>query len=91
LPHGLEWWLRKPHVVWHELHWYEGKYHGIERQWNVANKLSRGFPCYWIRGEKVNKRKYLQAAKNDPTLPPFRQQDHSPRRRFPSEIEQLFN
>ena len=91
LPYGFEWWLRKPHVVWHELHWYEGEYHGIERQWNVANKLSRGFPCYWIRGKKVNKRKYLQAAKNDPTLPPFRQQDHSPRRRFPPEIEQLLN
>jgi len=84
LPHGYEWWLtNKPHIVWHELHWHEGQYHGIERQWNAANKLRRGFPCYWIKGERVDKRKYLRAAKKDPTLPPFRLKDNSPRRKFP--------
>jgi len=92
LPHGYEWWLREdPHVVWHEIHWHEGQYHGIERQWNLANKLRRGFPQYWINGDRVNKRKYLRAAKNDPSLPAFRLKDNSPRRRFPSAIEQLFN
>ena len=91
LPHGYEWWLRRPHIVWHEIHWHEGQYHGIERQWNVANKLRRGFPRYWIKGERVSKRKYLQVAKKDLTLPPFRVKDNSPRRRFPSEIEQLFS
>ena len=92
LPHGYEWWLTdKPHVVSHELHWHEGEYHGIERQWNLANKLRRGFPQYWINGSRVTKPKYLQAAKNDPTLPPFREKDNSPRRKFPLEIEQLFS
>ena len=92
LPHGYEWWLtRKPHIVSHELHWYEGQYHGIERRWNVANKLSRGFPRYWIKGDRVAKRKYLRAAKKDLTLPPFRPKDNSPRRTFPVAIEQLFS
>jgi len=92
LPHGYEWWLREePHLVWHEIHWHEGQYHGIERQWNLANKLRRGFPQYWINGDRVDKRKYLRAAKKDPNLPPFRLKDNSPRRRFPSAIEQLFS
>lgn len=92
LPHGYEWWLTtKPHIVRHELHWHEGEYHGIERQWNLANKLRRGFPRYWINGSRVTKRSYLRAAKTDHSLPPFRLQDNSPRRRFPSKIEQLFS
>lgn len=92
LPHGYEWWLsHKPHILYHELHWHEGEYHGIERQWNFANKLRRGFPQYWIKGERVPKSKYLRAAKKDLTLPPFRLKDNSPRRKFPVEIEQLFS
>ena len=90
LPHGYEWRLTtKPHILWHELRWHEGEYHGIERQWNAAHKLRRGFPKYWIKGEPVTKRKYLRAAEKDLTLPPFRIKDNSPRRRFPSAIEQL--
>ena len=92
LPHGYEWWLtEKPHILSHERHWREGEFHGIERRWNVANKLSRGFPQYWINGERVPKTKYLRAAEKDPSLPPFRLKDNSPRRRFPVEIEQLFS
>ena len=92
LPHGYEWWLTmKPRIVWHERHWHEGEFHGIERQWNAANKLSRGFPRYWINGDRVTKRKYLRAAKKDLTLPPFRLKDNSPRRKFPPAIEQLFS
>ena len=91
VPHGYEWWLSdKPRILCHELHWYEGKYHGIEREWNWVNKLSRGFPRYWIKGDRVDKRKYLLAAKKDFTLPPFRLKDNSPRRKFPVAIEQLF-
>jgi hypothetical protein len=91
LPHGYEWWLtEKSHILWEERHWHEGKFHGIERQWNVANKLSRGFPRYWIKNERVTKRQYFRAAEKDLSLPPFRLQDNSPRRRFPPDIEQLF-
>ena len=90
LPHGYEWWLSKPHLVYEERHWHEGEFHGIEREWNLANKLRRGFPRYWVRGERVDKRKYLRAAKDDPSLSPFHVKDNSPRRKFPLEIEQLF-
>ena len=89
LPHGYEWWLGRNHILWEERHWHEGEYHGIEREWNLKNKLRRGFPRYWIKGERVDKRKYLRAAKKDPSLPPFRLKDNSPRRKFPPEIEQL--
>ena len=92
LPHGYVWWLTmKPHIVWHERHWYEGKYHGIERLWNDANKLSRGFPRYCIKDERVTKRQYLREAKKDLSLPPFHLKDNSPRRRFPPAIEKLFS
>jgi len=91
LPHGFEWWLTtKPHILWEERHWHEGELHGIERQWNAAKKLRRGFPRYWIKGERVSKRKYLRAAENDLSLPRFRLQDNPPRRKFPLEIEHLF-
>ena len=91
LPHGYEWWVTdKPRIIYEERHWHEGQFHGIEREWNLANKLRRGFPRYWIKNERVDKRKYLRAAEDDPSLPPFRLKDNSPRRRFPPAIEQLF-
>ena len=83
LPHGYEWWLTHKGIVWHELHWHEGEYHGIERQWNWVGKLRRGFPQYWIKGDRVTKRQYLRAAEKDPTLPSFLLEDNSPRRKFP--------
>jgi hypothetical protein len=90
LPHGYEWWLSKRHILREERHWHEGQFHGIEREWNLAHKLRRGFPRYWIKGDRVSKRKYLAAAEKDLSLPPFRVRDNSPRRKFPPEIEQLF-
>lgn len=91
LRHGYEWWLTpKPHIVYEERHWHEGQHHGIEREWNLANKLRRGFPRYWIKGDRVTKIKYLRAAKRDPSLPAFHLRDNSPRRKFPPAIEQLF-
>ncbi|MEK6322943.1 MAG: hypothetical protein AABN33_14820 [Acidobacteriota bacterium] len=90
LPHGYEWWLGiKPHTVWHERYWEQGQYHGIERLWNADDKLSRGYPKYWIRDQRVTKRQYLRAAQDDPTLPPFRLKENSPRRRFPPAIDRL--
>jgi hypothetical protein len=37
----------------------------------------------------VSKRAYLKAAQQDKTLPPFREKDNRPRRKFPPEIEKL--
>lgn len=92
LPHGYEWWLNADqHSVWHERHWHQGKFHGIERMWNNKGSLHRGYPKYWIQGEAVNKRMYLKAAKRDKILPIFHEQDNQPQRQFPLEIESLLS
>jgi hypothetical protein len=88
--HGFEWWLNEDQKSVHEeKHWYEGSYHGIEREWHRSGKLMRGYPKYWVHGEAVTKRQYVQAAQKDPTLPPFRLKDNSPWREFPPEIRRL--
>jgi hypothetical protein len=90
VPHGYEWWLDSDQrSVDHERHWCEGKFHGIERRWNHREKLQRGYPKYWIRGEAVSKRQYLKVAKSDKTLPRFRTKDNSPRRQFPPAIQKV--
>jgi len=53
---------------------------------NVVEEVTREFRR---EGGAIYHR-ITKAAKNDLALPSFRQQDNSPRRRFPSEIEQLF-
>lgn len=89
-PHGYEWWFTSDgRSLWHERHWHDGTYHGIERMWNSQGKVKRGYPKYWIMGQAVSKRTYLRATKSDPTLPVFREQDHFPQRKFPAEIERL--
>jgi antitoxin component YwqK of YwqJK toxin-antitoxin module len=71
--HGFEWRLNEDQKSVHEeKHWYQGSYHGIEREWHWSGKLRRGYPKYWVHGEAVTKRQYVQAAQKDPTLPPFR-------------------
>lgn len=88
--HGYEWWLKADqNSVWHERHWQHGEHHGIERMWNEKNSLKRGYPKYWIQGQKVSKRVYLNAAKQDTSLPPYRENDNRPQRKFPNEIENL--
>ncbi len=87
--HGFEWWLNEDHRSVHEeKHWYEGKLHGVARFW-VGNKLRRSYPKYWMQDEAVTQRQYVRAAQKDPTLPPFRVKDNSPRRDFPLEIRRL--
>ena len=90
LLHGYEWWVNADqHSVWHERHWSEGQYHGIERMWNASGKLKRGYPKYWIKGQGVIRREYLRAARSDATLPTFEARANEPRRRFPAEIEEV--
>jgi hypothetical protein len=85
--HGFEWWLNEDQQsVWIERHWLHGNQHGIERDWNARGRLSRGYPRYWVNGERVTKRQYLKAAARDPSLPPFRPEENEPERTFPPEI-----
>jgi hypothetical protein len=80
--HGFQrFWNEDETSVWMERHFHHGVLHGIGRQWNVRGRLRRGYPAYYVRGERVSKRQYLRAASADPTLPPFRGEDHLPGRK----------
>ena len=84
--HGFEWWLNEDGTVFEESHHVHGQAHGIERQWNDRKRLRKGFPRYWVKGVRVDKRQYLRACEGDSTLPRVRAADQRPRRTFPKEI-----
>lgn len=82
--HGYErWWAYDNRTVYEESHFWNGQEHGIFRAWNRHNKLRRGYPRYYIRGERVDKRRYMRACRTDPTLPPFVSEDNQPFRPLP--------
>lgn len=87
---GFEWWLNEDQrSVWHERHWQQGSFHGIERMWNIQKRLKRGYPKYWVNNQSVRKRDYLKAAEKDKSLPKYRKSENQPRRKFPAEIEKI--
>jgi hypothetical protein len=85
--HGFEWWLNDDQKsVWQECHFQNSQMHGIERSWNHLGRLHRGYPRYWVNDVRMTKRQYVRACDKDPTLPPFRETDNRPQRKFPPEI-----
>jgi len=85
--HGYTWWLGQDQVsVRVERHYVHGNLHGIEREWNEHGRLHRGFPRYFVNGNRIDKRQYLRAVVADPSLPRFRSEENSPSRVFPAEI-----
>jgi hypothetical protein len=85
--HGFEWWLSDDQKsVWEERHFHNNEKHGIERSWNHLGLLHRGYPKYWANDVRMTKRQYIRACDKDPTLPPFREKDNRPQRKFPAEI-----
>lgn len=64
--------------------WGPGK-GSILRQWNARGRPRRGFPRFFLGGEKATKRQYLRACQDDPTLPPYRPEDDDPHRELPAE------
>jgi hypothetical protein len=86
--HGFEWWLNDDQKsVWQERHFWNDQLHGIQRLWNGATgRLRRCYPRYWVHDQRVTKRQYLRACGNDTTLPPFRERDNRPLRKFPREV-----
>lgn len=85
--HGFEWWINADQTSVHqEQHLWEGQLHGIERQWNSSGRLRRGFPRYYVHDRRVTKAQYRRACLADLTLPPIREEDNMPARRFPAEV-----
>lgn len=86
LPHGPERdWVGATRVT--SERWFAaGLRHGIEREWNGAGKLARGFPRYWVAGERVDRRTYSRARHTDATLPAIDAKDDRPRRTPPPEL-----
>jgi len=83
---GYEWWLTGgvPHI---ERHWQHGVLHGVEREWNENDRLQRGYPRFYVNGQRQTRARYLEIAATDSTLPPFREEDNAPERTFPPEVE----
>jgi hypothetical protein len=91
LMHGFEYWFTRalPDPLDEEKWWFKGFLHGIERRWNVFGRLQRGYPKYWIHGQRVSKRQYVRACESDASLRPFRQEENQQKRVLPPEIAKL--
>jgi hypothetical protein len=84
---GFEWWLNEDQESVHdEHHFWQNLQHGIQRSWNSEGRIGRGYPRYWVNNKRVTKREYLRACAKDPNLPPFRESDNRPQRKFPPEV-----
>lgn len=68
-----------------------GKFHGIERIWTSKCRLRRGYPMFYVLEKVVSKQTYLKLARDDKTLPAYREEDRLPRRIFPPEIQELIS
>lgn len=87
--HGYErWWTGDNQTISEESHFWHGVEHGIFREWNEAGRLRRGYPSYFVSGNRVNKRQYMRACQQDPTLPPFSADDNVPTRQLPDGVKQ---
>ena len=85
--HGFEWWINEDQKSVHqETHFWKDQKHGIERLWNFEGRLKRGYPRYWVKNKQVAKRQYIKECAKNADLPPFREKDNAPRRKFPKEV-----
>lgn len=85
-PSGIErWWDPDQKRIYIETHWRAGQWHGPQRRWSGA-RLEKGFPSFFIWGERVSRRTYLSAAKRDLTLPPYSAMEDRPERTLPAEF-----
>jgi antitoxin component YwqK of YwqJK toxin-antitoxin module len=87
-PHRVEWAINENQKsVFHERHWFNGKWHEIFRQWKNARALHPGFPKFFIKDRKVSKAEYVKASEKDPTLPKYNVKDDRWFREFPPSLK----
>jgi hypothetical protein len=88
-PSGTErWWCEDQKTVYSETEWLDGEWHGATRYWNNG-RLDRGFPKFFVRGNRVSKRAYVQLAKTEPSLPPYCPEADRPARALPKVFLEL--
>jgi antitoxin component YwqK of YwqJK toxin-antitoxin module len=88
-PSGTErWWCDDQKSVYSETEWLNGDWHGATRHW-TNGRLDRGFPKFYVSGERVSKRAYVKMARRDPSLPTYRQEADSPARTLPKRFVEL--
>jgi antitoxin component YwqK of YwqJK toxin-antitoxin module len=80
------WWNGNNETIFIEQHFKEGSEHGIFREWNQQGRLRRGFPKYFVNGQKVTKRQYLKACEQDESLPKFVVAENEPQRSLPRDL-----
>lgn len=80
------WWNWDNKSIHSEESWLNGfGWHGILREWNDKGRLRRGFPQFFVKGQRVTKRQYLRACESDSLLPPYIPQQDQPYRTLPPE------
>lgn len=88
--HGYErWWTGDNKTISEESHFWQGIEHGIFRQWNEAGRLRRGYPRYFVAGQRVSRRQYARACRHDPTLPRISADENRPTRQLSDEVQQI--
>lgn len=84
---GVErWWAGDNLHITDEMYFRDDGPHGIWRSWTARGTQRRGYPRYFINGQKLSKQAYLRRAARDETLPPFRPEDNAPIRPMPGEF-----
>lgn len=83
-PHGVTRW-GDPSRPWEEEHFFEGRRHGIFRCWDDG-VLEKGFPEFYVNGERVSREEYELARQNDAALPAYREQDDDNARELPAAV-----
>jgi antitoxin component YwqK of YwqJK toxin-antitoxin module len=74
------WWNTDKQSIYRESHFLGGLEHGIFRVWNQQGRLCRGFPAYFVRGQKIPKRSYLKTCEHDKSLPKYLAIENNPQR-----------
>ncbi|QDG53094.1 hypothetical protein FIV42_20795 [Persicimonas caeni] len=65
--------------VWREEHYKQNLRHGIFREWD-DEELVGGYPKFFIDDEEIGREEYIEAAREDATLPRYRVAEDAPGR-----------
>ncbi len=80
------WWNDDNETIYSEQNFKDGIEHGIFRKWNQHGRFHRGFPQYFVNGQKVTKRQYLKACEQDESLPKYVAAEDDPHRLLPRHL-----